>query len=63
MKAKDYNKWFIVFDGSSFFELLGYDVTEFLAEDPEVHEITEGPFEDEYELEKRCEWYNNRFID
>ena len=62
MKGTYMNKWFIVFDGSSFYATLGYDVAEFLAEDPEVNEIMEGPFTDEYELEKRCEWYNNTYI-
>lgn len=55
------DKWYIVFDGTSFFELMDYDLDDFITEDPEVNEVIEGPFIDEFELEKKVEWYNNKF--
>lgn len=55
------NNWYIVFDGTSFFEVLKCDLDDFLSEDYEVNEITDGPFTDEFELEKKVEWYNDRF--
>ena len=56
------NKWYIVFDGSSFYSVMENDLNEFLSEDPEVNEVIEGPITDDWYLDKKVEHYNDKFV-
>ena len=56
------NTWFIVFDGTSFYALMKNDLDEFISEDPETNEVIEGPFTDDWELDKKIDYYNMKCV-
>ena len=62
IKRFNNNSWYVVYDGSSAFALLGMDCKEFLEEDPEVNEVIDGPYNEE-QVDIECEYWNNQIQD
>ena len=54
--------WYVCYDGSSAFALLGMDCQEFLDEDPEVNEVIDGPYDAEM-VDIECEIWNEQIQD
>ena len=54
--------WYVVYDGSSAFALLGMNCQEFLDEDSEVNEILSGPV-GEKQVDDLVDYWNARICD
>lgn len=62
IKTYLYNHWYVAYDGSSAFPILGMDCQDFIDEDPEVNEIIDGPYNIE-RVDDECEIWNKQIQD
>lgn len=62
IKRFNNSSWYVAYDGSSAFPILGMDCQEFIDEDPWVNEIIDGPYNDE-QVDIECEIWNEQIQD
>lgn len=58
MKQIDSNEWYVVFDGTSYYVLMDFDIEDAIKEDPDI-EVVAGPGNEE-DIDELCNNLNEQ---